>query len=142
MFKTYYLTFEFTFFLMCSSKLSSQTGSRDIVYSLFMSLLIFWRSATLLSDSFYTIWGTICYKFKLGILSIYLIIFKATKATLKFPSPNNLINSGTRFFIIKSNSNSSLLSWNLVCSYSIAYSLTFQSLSFLRSSTSFLPTVC
>lgn len=107
-----------------------------------MSLLMFWRSATLLSESFSTIWGTICYKFRLGILNIYSIIFKETKATLKLPSPSNFINKGTRFFIKKSSSNSCLLTWNLVCSYSMASNLTFQSFSFLKSSTSFFPTIC
>lgn len=103
---------------------------------------MFCLKATLLSEILSTIWGTNSYKLIDGILKIYYNIFKEISATLKFTSPSNLIKRGTIFFIMISKSISSFEIWNFVCNYSIASSLIFQSLSFLRSYSIFLPRIC
>ena len=105
-------------------------------------MLIFCRRATLLSDNFYTICGANTSRLIDGILKIYYTIFNAISATLKFGSPNNLISIGRMLFITTSISIYCFDIWNLVWNYSIASSLVFQSLSFLRSYNIFLPITC
>ena len=142
MLRTYSLMLAFEDFLMWISKLSSQIGCFVWLYSLLMSLLIFCLKATLLSFNFSTIWGTSWSRLMWGVCKIYSNIFSATKATLKLGSPRSLMRIGTKDFMMTSWSKSSFEIWNFVCNYSTASSRAFQSLSFFRSSTSFLPTTC
>ena len=133
MFKTSSFILELADFFMCSKRQSIQIGCFFSMYSFLINLLIFCLKATLLSLSVSTNWGTICSRIILGVCKISYKIFRETKATLKLASPSNLINIGTNDFIKVSVSNSYLDIWNLVCSYSIAYNLAFQSLSFFKS---------
>lgn len=126
----------------CNNKWSNQMGCLDKLYSLRISLLMFWRRATLLSANFYTIWGTINSMLTFGTWRISYKIFKAIKATLKLESPSILIKVGTKYFINISLSNYYLDIWNFICNYYTAYKRAFQSRSFLRSSINFLPTIC
>jgi hypothetical protein len=71
MFNTYYFMLAFALFFMCRSKPSNQIGCFEELYSALINLLMFCLRATLLSASFYTIWGTICYKETFGMWIIY-----------------------------------------------------------------------